>query len=78
MLQVNPDSPSALYNTLLDLYLRACSRETEQISKSKASEKVMTFLEEAASRYDMDQALVLCQIHAFSPGTLFIYEQAKL
>ena len=29
-------------------------------------------------RYDADHALVLCRMHAFTPGLLFLYEQLRL
>ena len=31
-----------------------------------------------SARYDPDHALVLCRMHAFTPGLLFLYEQLRL
>ena len=31
-----------------------------------------------APGYDADHALVLCRMHAFTPGLLFLYEQLRL
>ena len=28
--------------------------------------------------YDLDHALVLCQMHSFKAGVLYLYEKAKL
>ena len=31
-----------------------------------------------SDHYAKDQALVLCQMHKFKPGILYLYEQGKL
>ena len=31
-----------------------------------------------SAHYDPDHALVLCRMHAFTPGLLFLYEQLRL
>ncbi len=72
---MDPRSPSALYNTLLELYLREYVKELEP---EELKSRILSFLKDPGSNYDTDQALVLCQIHNFGPGTLFVYEKAKL
>lgn len=47
--------------------------------KKDLEEKLISILRtEDEGRYAKDQALVLCQMHRFKPGILYLYEQGKM
>lgn len=48
------------------------------MSRKENYDKALALLQSPDARYDTDHALVLCQLHHFIPGVLFIYEKAKL
>ncbi|XP_036368498.1 vacuolar protein sorting-associated protein 11 homolog isoform X3 [Octopus sinensis] len=83
MIKVQPNSSSLLYNTLLELYLQNTGHETEPVAKSKTSKedkerKTLELLQGSKAGYDINQALVLCQMHNFTAGILYLYEKAEL
>lgn len=63
-----------MYNTLLELYLR----EDGQVSADQREERAMGLLTSPEAQLDESRALVLCQIHSFKPGVLYLYEKMKL
>ena len=86
--QHEPHCTSAVYNTLLELYLRrgeeeeAKRRDGREETKGDSgganvySHQIMTLLKSFAGKYDMDHALVLCKLYRFEKGILYLY--AKL
>lgn len=38
----------------------------------------MSFLKQYGQKYDLDQALILCQSYNFDAGMLYLYEQAQM
>jgi len=38
----------------------------------------MRLLQNSEASYDKDQTLILCQIHSFKSGILYLYEESKL
>lgn len=101
-LQVQPNSPPVMYNTLLELYLQGCAHQTDGMvshvppkpsislylslesccsscqTKTEQERRMLDLLQNAESGYDLDQALVMCHMHGFKAGILFLYEKAKL
>ncbi|CAE1174781.1 VPS11 [Acanthosepion pharaonis] len=78
MIKVQPNSPSLLYNTLLELYLQDTIHETEPTLKAEKERRTLELLQGSEAGYDIDQALVLCQMHNFTAGILYLYEKAEL
>uniref|UniRef100_L7M659 Vacuolar protein sorting-associated protein 11 homolog n=1 Tax=Rhipicephalus pulchellus TaxID=72859 RepID=L7M659_RHIPC len=78
MVNVQPDSSSLVYNTLLELHLQAYKHEENPEARQAREQHIMEMLRNMQSRYDLDQALVLCQMNGFKPGILHLYEKAKL
>ncbi|XP_072041834.1 vacuolar protein sorting-associated protein 11 homolog [Amphiura filiformis] len=80
MTKVQQDSPSLIYNTLLELYLHDLAHVEikEKATKKELERKAMDLLQTSDSHYDIDQALILCQMHNFKKGILFLYEKGKL
>ncbi|KAK7475894.1 hypothetical protein BaRGS_00032862, partial [Batillaria attramentaria] len=63
MVEVQPNSSSLVYNTLLELYLH------DMVHEASIS---------ARAGYSMEQAMVLCQVNNFKAGILYLYEKAHL
>ncbi|ELT88573.1 hypothetical protein CAPTEDRAFT_218778 [Capitella teleta] len=78
MIKVQPGSSQIMYNTLLELYLQRYSHQTDGASKTDEERRCLEFLQGSPNGYDLDQALVMCQMHSFKAGVLFLYERAKL
>ena len=58
---------SMIYNTLLELYLR-----------QGIPEKCLSLLRTSKAEFNDDHTLILCQMHDFKEGVLFLYERMKL
>lgn len=71
-------SSSQIYNTLLELYLHDMAHEKERRPRLELERKAMALLQTGEARYDIDQALVLCRMHSFQKGILYLYEKAQL
>jgi hypothetical protein len=75
-----------IFNTLLELYLKENRGELTNTSQGKIttkqpqerSEKIMALLMNPQAKYDEGHALVLCQMHNFKAGILYLYEKMKL
>ncbi|XP_069106820.1 vacuolar protein sorting-associated protein 11 homolog isoform X1 [Argopecten irradians] len=78
MIKVKPNSPSLLYNTLLELYLQEYVHEKDISVKTEKVRRTEDLLKNPDARYDLDQALVLCQMNNFKAGILYLYEKAHL
>ncbi|XP_071483682.1 vacuolar protein sorting-associated protein 11 homolog [Diadema antillarum] len=78
MIKVQTESSSQIYNTLLELYLHDMAHEAERRPRLILEKKAMGLLQTGEARYDIDQALVLCQMHSFQKGILYLYEKAQL
>lgn len=52
--------------------------ETLQADRKLLEEKLIRLLENPDSKYDKDQTLILCRLHNFKKGLIFLYEDAKL
>ncbi|XP_071958560.1 vacuolar protein sorting-associated protein 11 homolog isoform X2 [Antedon mediterranea] len=78
MTTVQPNSPEIIYNTLLELYLHDMAHESDSRLQVRLEEKSMNLMQHIDAGYDIDQALVLCQMHDFKKGILYLYEKAKL
>jgi hypothetical protein len=88
------ESSQLVYNSLLEHYLQnygalKATYETEdilddaEISKSKEMElelekKLLGTLKNSNAKYNSDHVLVMCQLHNFHSGTLYLYEGKQL
>uniref|UniRef100_A0A3P8YJ81 Vacuolar protein sorting-associated protein 11 homolog n=1 Tax=Esox lucius TaxID=8010 RepID=A0A3P8YJ81_ESOLU len=74
MIEVEPFSSHGVYDTLLELRLQDWAHEQDP-------EKVLQGAALSLLRSDntvFDKALVLCQMHNFKEGVLYLYEKGKL
>ncbi|XP_070533237.1 vacuolar protein sorting-associated protein 11 homolog [Ptychodera flava] len=78
MIKVQPSCSPLIYNTLLELYLQNLVHEEDTEKKADMGRRTLTLLQNTEAQYDIDQALVLCQMHNFKAGNLYLYEKAKL
>ncbi|KAJ9600043.1 hypothetical protein L9F63_009660, partial [Diploptera punctata] len=67
-----------VYNTLIEHYLHVWSSLTDPTSKTQYEQKIVRLLQNSEANYDKDQTLILCQIHNFKSGILYLYEESKL
>ncbi|XP_028664283.1 vacuolar protein sorting-associated protein 11 homolog [Erpetoichthys calabaricus] len=78
MIQVEAESPQGVYDTLLELRLQDWAHE-EDIKKKKAlQEEALSLLKSGCYSTVFDKALILCQMHNFKEGVLYLYEQGQL
>ncbi|XP_052796081.1 vacuolar protein sorting-associated protein 11 homolog [Mya arenaria] len=78
MIALNSNSCCLLYNTLLELYLHDVTHQQNQQAKDCKQKKTLELLRNPQANYDLDQALVLCQMNNFKEGILYLYEKARL
>jgi len=74
------DCSNVTYNTLLELYLfdASVANTAKDFDKGADQEnKAFDLLTNTESRYDLDHAMVITQMHNFKRGILFLYEKAK-
>ena len=80
MVTIRDDCTKITFNTLLELYLQAASAAMSAKDFQKGAEeenKALNLLTDTESKYDLDHAMVLTQMHNFKRGILFLYEKAK-
>ncbi|KAM9221386.1 vacuolar protein sorting-associated protein 11 homolog isoform 1-T1 [Dugong dugon] len=78
MSEVQPDSPQGIYDTLLELRLQNWAHEKDPQVKEKLHAEAISLLRSGRFSNVFDKALVLCQMHDFQDGVLYLYEQGKL
>ncbi|XP_054853684.1 vacuolar protein sorting-associated protein 11 homolog isoform X2 [Eublepharis macularius] len=78
MSEVQPDSPQGVYDTLLELRLQNWAHEQDPKVKERLHNEAISLLKSGRFRSAFDKALVLCQMHSFKDGVLYLYEQGKL
>ena len=94
MIQAKPEESSQLvYNSLLEHYLQnygglkdsqiAEDIDDERMDLIKTQEvqlekKLLETLKSCNAKYNSDHVLVMCQLHNFHPGTLYLYEKKQL
>ncbi|KAM5132463.1 vacuolar protein sorting-associated protein 11 homolog [Mantella aurantiaca] len=78
IIQVLTDSPQGVYDTLLELRLQNWAHERDPQARQQLQNDVMTLLKSERFKNVFDKALVLCQMHNFQKGVLYLYEQGKL
>ncbi|KAG9482527.1 hypothetical protein GDO78_011285 [Eleutherodactylus coqui] len=78
MTRVQSDSPQGVYDTLLELRLQNWAHENDPQAKRQLQNDAMTLLKSGRFKNVFDKALVLCQMHNFQKGVLYLYEQGKL
>uniref|UniRef100_A0A8B9R7R9 Vacuolar protein sorting-associated protein 11 homolog n=1 Tax=Astyanax mexicanus TaxID=7994 RepID=A0A8B9R7R9_ASTMX len=74
MIKVEPSSPQGVYDTLLELRLQDWAHEQEP--EKALQEAALSLLRRENTVFD--KALVLCQMHNFKEGVLYLYEKGKL
>ncbi|KAH0623394.1 hypothetical protein JD844_031667 [Phrynosoma platyrhinos] len=78
MSEVQPNSPQGVYDTLLELRLQNWAHEQDPQAKEKLHNEAISLLKSGKFQSVFDKALVLCQMHNFKDGILYLYEQGKL
>ncbi|KAM9038258.1 vacuolar protein sorting-associated protein 11 homolog isoform 1-T1 [Sarcophilus harrisii] len=78
MTEVQADSPQGVYDTLLELRLQNWAHEKDPQVKEKLHAEALSLLKSGHFANVFDKALVLCQMHDFQDGVLYLYEQGKL
>merc|ERR1712150_365781 len=94
MTRAKPEESSQLvYNSLLEHYLQSYgvlkeAQATEDIDDEKLGSiklkertletKLLETLKNCNAKYNSDHVLVMCQLHNFHPGTLYLYERKQL
>ncbi|KAF4524978.1 hypothetical protein B566_EDAN011906 [Ephemera danica] len=80
MIKVEPHSSTLVYNILVEHYLRVWGTEGKDgdVEQKHIEQKVLHLLQNPDAKYDRAQIIILCQLHHFAPGILFLYEEAKL
>uniref|UniRef100_A0A3B5K6S1 Vacuolar protein sorting-associated protein 11 homolog n=1 Tax=Takifugu rubripes TaxID=31033 RepID=A0A3B5K6S1_TAKRU len=76
MIKVEPHSPQGVYDTLLELRLQDWAHEEDPARKKVLQEEAVLLLRSDNTVFD--KALVLCQMHNFKEGILYLYEKGKL
>ncbi|XP_072393967.1 vacuolar protein sorting-associated protein 11 homolog [Diabrotica undecimpunctata] len=67
-----------VYNTLLEHYLHVWASLENIADKNKLSQKILKLMQNPDVKYDKSQALVVCHMHSFREGILYLYEEQKL
>nr|XP_008196910.1 PREDICTED: vacuolar protein sorting-associated protein 11 homolog [Tribolium castaneum] len=67
-----------VYNTLLEHYLHVWGNLENVSERNKYAQKTLKLLQNPDIKYDKSQALVVCHMHSFSEGILYLYEEQKL
>lgn len=78
LVKVQPKWSTLVYNTLIEHYLHVWASLTDPTSKTQYEQKILHVLQNSEANYDKDQTLILCQIHNFKSGILYLYEESKL
>ncbi|KAK3522019.1 hypothetical protein QTP70_021383 [Hemibagrus guttatus] len=76
MIEVEPLSPQGVYDTLLELRLQDWAHEKDPEKKKDLQGAALSLL--TSENTVFDKALVLCQMHNFKEGVLYLYEKGKL
>lgn len=63
---------TTIYNTLIELYLDRWQQRPE------LQAKIMNILQKPGEKCDLNHAMVLCRMHEFWPGLMYIYEEQNL
>ncbi|NP_001120879.1 vacuolar protein sorting-associated protein 11 homolog [Xenopus tropicalis] len=78
MIKEHSDSPQGVYDTLLELRLQNWAHELDPQLKNQLHDDAISLLKSGRFKNVFDKALVLCQMHNFQNGVLYLYEQGKL
>ncbi|XP_066259666.1 vacuolar protein sorting-associated protein 11 homolog [Euwallacea similis] len=70
-------SPS-VYGTLLEHYLQVWANTEGTNEKHRLSQRILELLQNPDVKLDKSHALVVCNMHSFSEGILYIYEEKNL
>ncbi|XP_078786422.1 vacuolar protein sorting-associated protein 11 homolog isoform X1 [Oryzias latipes] len=76
MIKVDSCSPQGVYDTLLELRLQDWAHEEDLEKKKILQGEAVSLLKSDNTLFD--KALVLCQMHNFKEGILYLYEKGKL
>ncbi|CAH1993182.1 unnamed protein product [Acanthoscelides obtectus] len=69
---------TAVYNLLFEHYIHVWSNLKNVADKNRMSQKALKLLQNSDVKYDKSQALVVCHLHSFKEGILYLYEEQKL
>ncbi|KAL1494957.1 hypothetical protein ABEB36_010457 [Hypothenemus hampei] len=69
---------SSVYNTLLEQYLHVWVGTEASGEKQKIAHRILELLQNPDIKLNKSHALVVCDMHSFSEGILYLYEEQKL
>ncbi|CAG2182887.1 unnamed protein product, partial [Oppiella nova] len=72
------DCTPEVHNTLLELYLQSYKNEIKEDGLATKESQIMKLLQSGKAKYEVEQAMVLCQMSHFDAGLLYLYEKAKM
>ena len=79
IIEISPESTTnAMYNTLLDLYLRSRKSTTDPDLKTEVELKILNLLKMSDADYDVQQAMVLCKMNNYDEGLLYLFQRVQL
>lgn len=79
VIKISPElATSALYNTLLDLYLRQHKETSDPVAKADYEKRILALLQTPDADYNVQQAMVLCKLNSFDEGLLYLYQRLQL
>ncbi|KAH9526087.1 Vacuolar protein sorting-associated protein 11 [Dermatophagoides farinae] len=70
--------PIEISNTLLEMYMHSYKNEIQEDGLAENRNKIMAFLQDPDSNFDIKKAMILCQMSNFIPGVLFLYEKSRM
>jgi len=69
---------TAIYDTLLELYLQDNENDTEEMWRAKREKAKQLLARKDDIRFDKNHALLVCQMYGFNDGTISLYKQLNL
>ncbi|XP_054160559.1 vacuolar protein sorting-associated protein 11 homolog [Oppia nitens] len=72
------DCSAEVHNTLLELYLQSYKTEIKEDGLAIKESQILKLLKNNEAKYEVEQAMVLCQMSHFDAGLLYLYEKAKM
>jgi hypothetical protein len=73
-----PNVSPLIYNTLLELYLRQKEVSPTGEITHPFQAAIMSLLKASNANYNVEHALILCQLHNFEKGILYLYSRLQL
>jgi len=69
---------TAIYDTLLELYLQDDENDTEEMWRAKRAKAKQLLARKDDIRFDKNHALLVCQMYGYNDGIICLYKQLNL